>query len=148
MGAFEPTGLVKPLRTAVGAVTLWFPAGDLVAARVAGHVDAGLAAAAYAEVDRYAQAHEHPGRGFVDLTALTTFEWEARLTLMRWNVAHRYKASRMDVLTDSWIVHLSLGALGTILGDRLVAHQSRAAFETAYASSLARRTTGRSRATA
>ena len=148
MGSFEPTGLVKPLRTAVGAITLWFPAGDLVAARVAGHVDAGLAASAYAEVDRYARSHEHPGRGFVDLSALTTFEWEARLTLMRWNVAHRYKASRMDVLSDSWIVHLSLGALGTILGDRLVAHQSRAVFEATYASALEERTAGGSRASA
>lgn len=139
MGSFEPTGLVKSFRGAECAITLWFPGGDLVAGRVEGYVRTETVTAAFTEIDRYAGSHVHPGRGFMDLTAMTSFEWEARMALLRWNVAHRLKASRMDVLSGSWIVQIALGALGTILGERLVTHESRGDFESAYAAALAQR---------
>jgi hypothetical protein len=137
MGSFEATGMVKPLRDGQGAVTLWFPGEDIVAARVAGHVGANLVERTFAEIDRYAAKHVHPGRGFIDLSAMTTFDWEARLAFLRWNVANRLKASRVDLLIESWIVRLALGALSTILGDRVVTHEDRASFEAAYAAALA-----------
>jgi hypothetical protein len=143
MGRFEPTGLVKSFRSGGGELTLWFPGGDMVAGSVVGHVRHGLVAAAYAEIDRYAAANAFPGRGFVDLSAMTNFDWEARMTLIRWNVAHRREASRLDLLTDSAIVHLALRALSTILGDRLVSHEGRVTFDAAYATALAQRSPAR-----
>jgi hypothetical protein len=136
MGRFEPSGLVKLCRSGGGEATLWFPGEDLVAARVSGHVRVGLAKAAFAEVDRYAASHVFPGRGFIDFSAMTNFDWDARMTLIRWNIAHRLKASSLDLLTDSWVVQLAVGSLARILGDRLVAHESRASFESAYAAAL------------
>ncbi|HEY1694866.1 MAG TPA: hypothetical protein VGG39_21995 [Polyangiaceae bacterium] len=128
--------MVKPLRDGQGAVTLWFPGGDIVAARVTGHVGADLVGRTFAEIDRYAATDVHPGRGFIDLSAMTTFDWEARLAFLRWNVANRLKATRVDLLVESWIVRLALGALATILGDRMVAHEDRTSFEAAYAAAL------------
>jgi hypothetical protein len=139
MGRFEPSGQTKTFRSGAGEIVLWFPGGDLAVGRVVGHVRAGLAAAAFAEIDRYAAAHEHPGRGFIDFSEMTQFDWEARMTLIRWNVAHRLKARSMDVLTNSWIVQLALRSLGTVLRDRLVAHESRESFESAYGKALAQR---------
>lgn len=138
MGSFEPSGLIESLRIGGGEVTLWFPGGDMVAARVGGDVGAPLARSVYDEIDRYAAVYEHPGRGFIDLSALTRFDWEARAILIRWNVAHRLKASGMDLLTDSWVFQLATRSLTRILGDRLVVHSTRASFETAYATALAR----------
>jgi|SRR5579859_323054 len=138
MVAFEPSGTVRTFRSGGGEIDLWFPGGEMVAGRIAGHVRAGLASAAFAEVDRYAAAQTFPGRGFIDFSAMTAFDWEARMTLLRWNLAHRRQASRLDILTDTWLAHMGLRALGTILGDRLVSHENRVTFEAAYASALAR----------
>jgi hypothetical protein len=139
MGGFEPSGLVKSFRSGGGEVTVWFPGGDMVAARVVGHVRGGLAVAAFGEIDRYAASQCHPGRGFLDLYDMTNFDWEARMTLVRWNLAHRREASRFDLLTGSWTANLALRALSTILGERLVAHEDRVTFEAAYTTARAQR---------
>jgi hypothetical protein len=146
MGTFEPTGVIKSFRSGASEITLWFPGGRMVVGRIVGHVRDGLAVAAFAEIDRYAASHGHPGRGFIDLSGMTNFEWDARMTLVRWNLAHRREASRLDLLTDSWTVHMALRALSTILGDRLVAHEDRVTFETAYTSALASRSGAKMRA--
>jgi hypothetical protein len=140
MSGFEPSGTIKTFRSGGSEVTVWFPGGDLVAARIEGHVRGGLATAAFHELDRYAATGPFPGRGFIDFSAMTAFDWEARMTLLRWNLAHRHQANRLDLLTDGWLVHMGLRALGTILGDRLVSHEDRVTFDAAYASALARRT--------
>src|SRR5205823_715679 len=119
MSTFEPTGVVKSFRSGGGEVALWFPGGDLVAARITGHVHTGLATAAFAEIDRYAASHCHPGRGFIDFSEMTNFDWDARMVLVRWNLAHREQASRMDLMTEERAVHLALRALRTILGERV-----------------------------
>lgn len=136
MGRFEPSGVVRSFRSGSGEVTVWFPGGDVVAARVAGYVRGGIAAAAYAEVDRYSASALHPGRGFVDLSELTDWDWDARMVLVRWNLAHRHQASRLDLLTSSRVVHLAVRALGTILENRFVAHEGRVTFEAAYGAAL------------
>jgi hypothetical protein len=143
MAGFEPSGLVRSFRSGNGEVTLWFPGANLVAARVVGHVRAGLATAAFAEIDRYAISQGHPGRGFIDFSAMTNFDWDARMTLVRWNLAHRHEASRLDLLTDSLLAHIAVGALATILGGRLVAHEDRVTFEAAYTTSVAQRLSAR-----
>lgn len=140
MGRFTPSGLVRSFCGDGGEITLWFPGGDVAAGRVVGPVKRALAAAAYAEIDRYAASHCHPGRGFIDISAMTTFEWEARMVLVRWNIAHRHQASTMDVLTHSWIADMSLRTLGTVLRERLVVHENRTTFETAYSVALSRHT--------
>ena len=139
MSSFEPTGVVKSFRSGGGDVTIWFPGGDLVAGRITGHIRAGLATAAFAELDRYGAAVCHPGRGFIDFSAMTDFDWEARMTLVRWNLHHRAKASRVDLMTESRTVQMALRALASILGDRMVVHQDRATFSAAYASAVAKR---------
>jgi hypothetical protein len=139
MGSFEPSGLIKTYRSGAGEITLWFPGGDLVAGRVVGHVRGGLATAAYAEIDRYAESQCFPGRGFIDFWEMTAFDWEARMTVVRWNLAHRHQATRLDLITSSLGAHIALRALGTILGDRLVAHEDRTTFEAAYATARGRR---------
>jgi hypothetical protein len=146
MGSFEPTGLIKSFRSGGGEVTLWFPGGDMAAGRIVGYVRAGLATAAFAEMERYSASQVFPGRGFIDLSEMTNFDWEARMTLVRWNLAHRREASRLDLLTDAWLPHLALRALSTILGDRLVVHENRVTFEAAYTTALAQRSAARSRA--
>lgn len=148
MGAFEPAGLIKPFRSGGGEITLWFPGGDLVAGRILGHVRAGLAQAAFGEIDHYAQSQEFPGRGFIDFSKMTDFDWEARMTLLRWNIAHRREAQRLDLLTDSYPVNLALRALGAVLGDRVVAHERCLTFEAAYSTALAQRSMARMRAEA
>lgn len=148
MRGFEPTGQIKSFRSGGGEITLWFPGENMVAGRVVGHVRRGLVAATYAEIDRYATSHGHPGRGFIDLSGLTDFDWEARMTLVRWNLAHRHEASRLDLLTDSRLAHLALRALATILGERLVAHEDRVTFEAAYGTALTTRCGAKSRAEA
>jgi hypothetical protein len=148
MGSFEPSGLSKSFRSGGGEVTLWFPAGDMVAGRIVGHVRSGLASAAFAEIDRYTATHRFPGRGFIDFSAMTNFDWEARMTLIRWNLAHRQQASRLDLLTEAWMTHLALRALSTILGDRLISHENRVTFEAAYTTALGQRTGARARADA
>lgn len=139
MGRFEPTGQVKSFRSGSGEVTLWFPGGDIAAGVIMGHVRHGLVAAAFAEIDRYAAANTHPGRGFIDLSGMTNFDWEARMTLIRWNLAHRHEASRLDLLIDSSVARMALRALATILGHRLVPHTDRVTFEAAYGTALAQR---------
>jgi hypothetical protein len=148
MGAFEPMGVTKSFRSGGGEVSLWFPGGDMVAARVQGHVRSGLARAAFGELDHYALAQEHPGRGFIDFSEMTEFDWEARMTLVRWNVANRRKAQRLDLLTQSWAIHLALRSLATILGERLVSHENRVTFESAYSTALTQRSNPRIRAQA
>jgi hypothetical protein len=138
MHAFEPSGTVRTFRSGGGEVTLWFPGGELVAGRVEGHVRGGLAIAAFREIDRHTASHPFPGRGFIDFSAMTAFEWDARMTLLRWNLAHRRQAQRLDLLSETWLAHMALRALGTILGDRLVSHENRVTFEAAYASALGR----------
>src|SRR5258708_39200759 len=98
MSGFEATPSARSFRSGAGEVLIWFPAEGVVAARVTGHIRAGVAAAAYAELDRYALTHAHPGRGFVDFAEMTEFEWEARGVMIRWNVTHRKKAQRVDIL--------------------------------------------------
>jgi hypothetical protein len=139
---------VKSFRSGGGEVTLWFPRGNLVAARIVGHVRGGLVMATFAEVDRYALAEVHPGRGFIDLSAMTNFDWDARMTLVRWNLAHRAEASRLDLLSASLLANIAIRALGTILGGRLVAHENRVTFEAAYTGALAQRCSVRPRAEA
>jgi hypothetical protein len=117
-------------------VLLWFPVDGVAAARVTGHIRAGIAVAAYAEIDRYATARTHPGRGFVDFSGMSEFEWDARAVMMRWNIAHRKQATRLDVLSGSWMTHSVLTALGTVLGHRLVSHADRLTFEAAYATTI------------
>jgi hypothetical protein len=143
MGGFQPDGLVKSFRSGGGSITLWFPVGDIVAACVVGHIRTGLAAAAFAEIDRYASTTCHPGRGFIDFSELTNFDWEARMTLVRWNLAHRREAQRLDLFTDSRLLLMALRALATILGDRLVVHEDRATFAAAYTSAIAQRSAPR-----
>jgi hypothetical protein len=143
MGGFEPDGLVKSFRSGGGAITLWFPAGDIAAATVVGHIRTGIAAATFAEVDRYASTSCHPGRGFIDFSGMTNFDWEARMTLVRWNLSHRREASRLDLFTDSRLTQMALRALVTILGERLVVHEDRATFVAAYTSAVAQRSAPR-----
>lgn len=139
MGTFEPTGPVKSFRDGGGEVTVWFPAEEMVAGRVVGDIGGSLATAAFDEVDRHAASHGHPGRGFIDLSAMTHFDWEARLILVRWNIAHRHQASRLDFLADSWLAHMALRALSIVLDERLVAHEDRVLFEATYMRALAER---------
>jgi hypothetical protein len=143
MSSFEPAGIIKTFRSGGGEVTVWFPGGDLVAARIVGHVRTGLATAAFAELDRYGAAHCHPGRGFIDFTQMTDFDWDARMTLVRWNLANRAKATRVDLMTESRAVQMALRALASILGDRMVAHQDRATFIAAYTSAVSKRVTAK-----
>jgi hypothetical protein len=132
MAGFEPTADAKTFGSGEGEVLLWFPADGAVAARMTGHIVGRVAAATFAEIDRVAQAREHPGRGFADFTAMTGFDWEAKGVLVRWNIAHRHQASRFDVLSGSWITHATVTALSGVLGDRLVSHAERATFDAAY----------------
>jgi hypothetical protein len=117
-----------------GGITLWFPAPGTVAAHVRGHVLETLAAAAFDEVDRHAAKQSHPGRGFVDLSGLSGFDWGARLVMVRWNVAHRREAVRLHVLSpDHWSTTAALRALATVLRGRLVVHREPYTFDAAFA---------------
>jgi hypothetical protein len=136
--AFLPTPDARSFRSGAGEIVIWFPSEGIAAARVIGHIRAGIAIATYAEIDRYALAHAHPGRGFVDFSEMTAFDWDARGAMMRWNIANRKKATRMDVISGTWFAHLALTALGTVLGDRLVSHSERSTFEAAYVGALHR----------
>jgi hypothetical protein len=136
MRAFEPSGIVKSFRTGSGEVTLWFPGGAIAAARVVGHVRSGIAAAAYAEVDRYAAAHVHPGRGFIDLSEMEGFDWESRMILVRWNLAHRKEATRLDLIAWSSAAHLGVRLLSLALGDLVVSHGETRMFDAAYAAAI------------
>jgi hypothetical protein len=113
-------------------ITVWYPAAGTVAARVRGHVSRSVAAATFADIDRHALEHGHPGRGFIDLSDVSGFDWAARLVLIRWNVAHRAQAVRLDVLSDHWVTASALRALATVLGGRLVVHGEAYTFEAAY----------------
>jgi hypothetical protein len=139
MSAFDPPAGAKSFRSGAGEIVVWFPADGIAAARVTGNIRAGIAAAVYAEIDRYSLTHVHPGRGFVDFTEMTAFDWEAKGVMIRWNIAHRRKAERFDVLSGSWITHATISALGKILGARLVSHADRATFEAAYAAAVRQR---------
>jgi hypothetical protein len=139
MSGFDPPLDARTFRSGAGEVVVWFPADGIAAARVTGNIRAGIAAAVYAEIDRYSLTHAHPGRGFVDFTEMTAFDWEAKGVLMRWNIAHRHQAERFDVLSGSWITHATISALGKILGSRLVSHAARATFEAAYAAAVRQR---------
>jgi hypothetical protein len=135
---FEPPADAKEFRSGTGEIVLWFPGEAVVAARVAGSIHAAIASAVYAEVDRYATSHAHPGRGFVDFRQMTEFDWEAKAVFMRWNIAHRHQAARLDVLSGSRLTHAALTALGGILGERLVSHADAATFEAAYSATIRR----------
>jgi hypothetical protein len=139
MSGFDPSADARSFRSGAGEVVLWFPVDGVAAARVSGNIRASLAVAVYAEIDRYAQTHVHPGRGFVDFTEMTAFDWEAKAVMMRWNIAHRRKASRFDILSGSRITHAMITALGGILGDRLVSHAEPSTFEAAYVATVRRR---------
>jgi hypothetical protein len=140
MSGFDPPRSAKSFRSGAGEIVIWFPAEGVAAARVTGNIRAGIAAAVYAEIDRHALTHEHPGRGFVDFSEMTAFDWEAKGVMMRWNIAHRHQAERFDILSGSWITHATVTALGKILGARLVSHAARATFEAAYAAAVRLRT--------
>jgi hypothetical protein len=146
MPGFEPTPEAKTFGSGEGKIVLWFPVDGVAAGRATGHIVGRLASAAFAEVDRVAQVREHPGRGFVDFSEMTGFDWDAKGVLLRWNVAHRHQASRLDILSGSWITHATITALGTILKDRLVSHAERGTFEWAYSVTL-RASSERSRRT-
>jgi hypothetical protein len=136
MGGFEPTTDARSFRSGAGEIVLWFPLEGVAAARVSGNIREAIAVATYAEIDRYALAHLHPGRGFVDLTEMTAFDWEAKAVMVRWNIAHRRRASRFDILSGSRIAHGAIKALGGVLGERLVSHADAATFEAAYTALL------------
>lgn len=138
MPRFEPSGTVRSFRAPTGEITLWFPAKGIAAGRVVGEVRPPAVAAAYQEIDRYAETHGHPGHGFIDLSEMTGFDWESRMILVRWNLAHRKQATRLDLLAWSSPVHLGLRLLAIALGDLVVSHPSREAFEQAYASAVRR----------
>jgi hypothetical protein len=133
---FEPSGTVRSLRGPLGEITLWFPGRGIAAGRVVGEVRATTVSAAYAEIDRYAATHGHPGHGFIDLSEMTAFDWESRMILVRWNLAHRKQASRLDLIAWSSAAHLGVRVLAIALGDLVVSHPTRASFEAAYASAL------------
>jgi hypothetical protein len=144
MPGFDPTPDAKTFGSAEGEVVLWFPVDGVAAARITGHIHGDVASAVFGEIDRVAQAREHPARGFADFSEMTDFDWEAKGVLLRWNIAHRHQASRFDVLSGSWITHATITALGTILRHRLVSHASRTTFDAAYAVML-RNSSGRLR---
>ena len=133
---FDPPADARTFRSGTGEVVLWFPGEGVAAARVAGNIHAAIAAAVYAEIDRYAASHAHPGRGFVDFREITDFDWEAKGIFLRWNIAHRHQASRFDILSGSRLTHAALTALGGVLGQRLVSHADLTTFEAAYAAAV------------
>jgi hypothetical protein len=136
---FEPSGIVKSFRSPLGEISLWFPGGGIAAGRVVGVIRAPAVAAAYQEIDRYAGLHGHPGHGFIDLSEMTDFDWDSRMIVVRWNLAHRKQAQRLDLLAWSSSAHLGLRVLNIALGDIVVSHATRASFENDYAAAVRRR---------
>jgi hypothetical protein len=133
---FDPPSDARSFDGPSCEITIWYPAPGMVAARARGHVRRPVVAAAFTDIDRYAAEHGHPGRGFIDMSDLTGFEWSARLVLVRWNVAHRKEAVRLDILSHHWFTTSTLRALATVLGGRLVVHGEAYTFEAAYAASV------------
>jgi hypothetical protein len=129
---FEPNQGARSFERGSGDITVWFPAAGTVAARVRGYVLEALAAIAFDEIDRHAAAHGHPGRGFIDLSELSGFDWGARLVLIRWNIAHRRQAVRLDVLSTGGTTTAALRALATVLRGRLVVHRESYTFDAAF----------------
>jgi hypothetical protein len=138
MDSFEPSGVIKAFRTGSSELTLWFPGNEIAAARVVGRIRSAVAAAAYAEIDRYTAAQGFPGRGFIDLSGMEEFDWESRMILIRWNVAHRKQAAGLDLFAWSNAARLGLRLLSRALGDLVVSHQERETFNASYKRALTR----------
>jgi hypothetical protein len=132
---FDPPSDARSFEDPSCKITLWYPSPGMVAARACGHVRRPVVAAAFTDIDRHAADQGHPGRGFIDMSELTGFEWSARLVLIRWNIAHRKEAVRLDILSHQWFTTSVLRALGTVLGGRLVVHGEAYTFDAAYAAS-------------
>jgi hypothetical protein len=132
---FDPPSDARSFDDPSCEITVWYPAPGTVAARARGHVRRPVVAAAFMDIDQHAAQHGHPGRGFIDMSELTGFEWSARLVLVRWNITHRTEAVRLDILSHQWFTTSVLRALATVLGGRLVVHGEAYTFEAAYAAS-------------
>jgi hypothetical protein len=138
VASFEPSGHVRSFRGPLGEITLWFPGGEIAAGRVVGEVRAAATTSVFQELDRRSMSHGHPGLGFIDLSEMTGFDWESRMILVRWNLAHRKQASRLHLLAWSRAAHLGVRVLTIALGDLVVSHATRASFEAASAAALRR----------
>ena len=136
---FEPSGVVHTFGGPLGNITLWFPGGDIAAGRVTGVIRAPAVISVYQEIDRFSALHGHPGHGFIDLSGMTDFDWESRMILVRWNLAHRKQAQRLELLAWSNAAHLGLRVLNIALGDLVVSHSTRESFARAYSGALRRR---------
>ena len=60
-----------------------------------------IARSIYARIDAHTATYEQPVHGFVDFSAVSGFDGEARSIALRWNIANRKPDSRMHLLVDS-----------------------------------------------
>jgi hypothetical protein len=122
-----------------GEISLWFPASDVAACRILGNVSGLMARQAYDECDRHNEEFGHFAEGFNDFSGVDTYDWEARMVMVRWKVQHRTYLRRVHYLVSSPSVEMGVRLLKVALGELVVAHRDSATYEAAYHEALALR---------
>jgi hypothetical protein len=119
-----------------GAIAIWFPAPNIVAARATGFVTGRATKAAYARIDAEPR---FPNVGFLDLSRSSGFDWNARMRVLRWNVQHLNADPSFHLLIVPRFV-IPTRLLAHLLRDRVEFHLDPASFEAAYALAIRRKT--------
>lgn len=114
-----PLGGAK-LATERGAIEAWRASAHVAVFRWTGHADAGFVAV----VGRLARHLEKPIRIFHDLSALESYESEARTAITELGIELLSTTERFDVFATSRIVRMGVTVISIPLLGKLYAHDS------------------------
>ncbi len=139
MTAIEPAGETEIVETQGCRATLWFPAPGMIGAKIVGHASGAAVARIYEIIDARAGGGPPPEDGFLDLTELDGFDWEARGRALRWNIAHRGAKQRLHLLVQSARIEIGVRIFRLVLRDMVEIHTKPETFSLAYSAVVKRR---------
>jgi hypothetical protein len=134
--SFTPSGPSRILDSGEGTVILWFPASGICAAWCVGHITGEHTRGVYELVDAQPAP---PPEGFIDMTEMTSFDWEARGRVLRWNLLHLGPRMQLHIRVASAPMLIASKVFERALRGHVEIHREEGSFTSAYSLAIKRR---------